>query len=422
MSTPSGIGFATAVLALQLLSCSQPGQDNKRPAPRTSPISPAPIAPAQVADKANRDPGSAGAGSRLPDFTVLVEQQGPAVVNVVTLRSNRPSQAEPDSAENPLFDFFRRFIPDRPDGGRRYRGVGLGSGFIISQDGFILTNAHVVIDSDDVTVRLADGKTIFKAKVVGVDRQTDVALLKVSAMRLPLSKLGDSRNLKVGEWVGAIGSPFGFDNTITAGIVSAKGRMLPDETFVPFIQTDVAVNPGNSGGPLINLKGEVVGINSQIYSRTGGYMGVSFAIPIEVALEVSKQIREHGKVTRGHLGLSIQEVTPELARSFGLQSATGALVSSVQGASAAEKAGLMPGDVILKYNGSPVADAAEFSRQVANSKPDSKVEIEVWRNGKAARLTAMVGRGPNQEASDRPRPAAWSPIRLGLHEGRGHPN
>lgn len=230
--------------------------------------------------------------SGLPDFSVLVQKQGPAVVNVVTTRASGeaagPMVGDP---ADPFYEFFRRFMPESPRGGEpEPRGLGLGSGFIISPDGYILTNAHVVADADEVTVRLADAKREFKAKVVGSDRRTDVALLKVDATGLPTVTMGNSADLKVGEWVAAIGSPFGFDNTITAGIVSAKGRTLPDESFVPFIQTDVAVNPGNSGDPLLNLKGEVVGINSLIYSRTGGYMGVSFAIPIEVALDVSKQL------------------------------------------------------------------------------------------------------------------------------------
>src|SRR3954469_10958365 len=296
---------------------------SKAPAPAAS--SPAPAGTQPQADAAATPRAQA---SGLPDFTVLVETQGPAVVNVVTTRSARGAAAGavPD---DPLFDFFRRFMPTPPDPGPESRAQGLGSGFIISSDGYVLTNAHVVAEADDVTVRLADSRE-FKAKTVGVDTRTDVALLKLAATGLPTVKPGNSEQLKVGEWVAAIGSPFGFVNTITAGIVSAKGRPLPDESFVPFIQTDVAVNPGNSGGPLLNLRGEVVGINSAIYSRTGGYMGVSFAIPIEVAMDVAKQLQTTGKVTRGRLGVHIQALTPELADSFALQKPQGALVSSVE--------------------------------------------------------------------------------------------
>jgi serine protease Do len=275
----------------------------------------------------------------------------------------------------------------------------MASGFIISADGFILTNAHVVADFDEVSVRLADVKREFKAKVVGVDKRTDVALLKVEARDLPTVTLGDSSKVEAGQWVAAIGSPFGFTNTITAGIVSATRRALPDESFVPFIQTDVAVNPGNSGGPLINLSGEVVGINSQIYSRTGGYMGVSFAIPIEVALDVARQLQASGKVTRGRLGIGVQPVTKELAKSFRLDATTGAVVVSVEPGSPAERAGLKNGDVILAFGGKPIEDPNELPRLVAATKPGEKAPIEVWRNGKRERLSATVGEFPSEAKS-----------------------
>jgi serine protease Do len=279
----------------------------------------------------------------LPDFTELVERQGPAVVNVSTTQT--VSQEEmfpqiPDLPENdPFFDFFRRFRP--PHGGmpREFEAKGQASGFIVSADGYILTNAHVVDDADEVTVRLTD-KREFKAKVIGKDRRTDVALIKIEAAGLPKVVIGNPAQLKVGEWVAAIGSPFGFENSVTAGIVSAKGRSLPQENYVPFIQTDAAINPGNSGGPLFNLRGEVVGINSQIYSRTGGYMGVAFAIPIDVAMSVADQIRLHGKVSRGWLGVMIQDVTKELTESFGMKKAEGALISGVEKGGPADKAGL----------------------------------------------------------------------------------
>jgi serine protease Do len=332
--------------------------------------------------------------SGLPDFTVLVERQGPAVVNVVTARSGRGSSGEP--LDDPLLEFFRRFMPNQPDPGPESRAQGIGSGFIISNDGYVLTNAHVVAESDEVTVRLADARE-FKGKIVGVDARTDIALLKLNASGLPTVTLGNSENLKVGEWVAAIGSPFGFVNTITAGIVSAKGRSLPDESFVPFIQTDVAVNPGNSGGPLLNLRGEVVGINSAIYSRTGGYMGVSFAIPIEVALDVSKQLQATGKVTRGRLGVQIQPLTPELAKSFKLPDTKGVLVASVEPRSPAEKAGLQTGDVILNFDGKPVLSAAELPRIVAATKPGTTVTIEISRNGARRQVKATLVEFPGDK-------------------------
>ncbi|MGA0023762.1 MAG: trypsin-like peptidase domain-containing protein, partial [Burkholderiales bacterium] len=269
------------------------------------------------------------AAAQLPDFTELVEKQGAAVVNISTTQTTRNalSQQLPQLDENdPFYEFFRRFIPN--PGPREFQSQSLGSGFIISADGYILTNAHVVDFAEEVTVRLTD-KREFKAKVIGTDRRTDVALIKIEAGNLPIVQFGDPGKLKVGEWVVAIGSPFGFDNTVTAGIVSAKGRSLPQENFVPFIQTDVAVNPGNSGGPLFNLKGEVVGINSQIYSRTGGFMGLSFAIPIDVANGIAQQLRTTGKVTRGRIGVVIQPLTKELADGFGLGKPQGALVNSV---------------------------------------------------------------------------------------------
>jgi serine protease Do len=332
-------------------------------------------------------------GRNLPDFIALMKQQGPAVVNVITKREaartargpqgqqgQPPPQGQPP--EDPLLEFFRRFMPDAPER-MPGPGLGLGSGFIVSQDGYVLTNAHVVAGDGEVTVRLADAKREFKAKVVGADERTDIALLKIEATGLPTVKLGKSEKLQPGQWVVAIGSPFGFENTITAGIVSATGRSLPAETYVPFIQTDVAVNPGNSGGPLINLAGEVVGVNSMIYSQTGGYMGVSFAIPIEVALDVMKQLRAEGKVTRGRLGVRIQPMTKELAQSFRLKEPNGALIAAVEPGSPAEKAGLKPGDVVLAYNGQPIDDANKLPRLVGATKPGQAATLRIWRDGKA---------------------------------------
>jgi serine protease Do len=376
-----------------------------------------------------------GRTANLPDFTSLMKQQGPAVVNVITkrdpartARNERGGQPGPQGpqgqapqgpqsqAEDPLLEFFRRFMPDAPERGPTPGpGQGLGSGFIISQDGYVLTNAHVVAGDGEVTVRLADAKREFKAKVIGADQRTDIALLKIDATGLPTVKLGKSGALQPGEWVAAIGSPFGFENTITAGIVSATGRSLPAETYVPFIQTDVAVNPGNSGGPLINLAGEVVGVNSMIYSQTGGYMGVSFAIPIEVALEVGKQLRAEGKVTRGRLGVRIQPMTKELAQSFKLESAEGALVATVEPGSPADKAGLKPGDVVLAFNGQKIDEPNKLPRLVAATKPGQSATLRIWRNGKAeeVKFTAVE----LVAEAKAPKPAAdkaTKPNRLGL--------
>ena len=349
----------------------------------------------------------------LPDFTVLVERQGPAVVNVVTTRKARAGGGI-GLPDDPIFDFFRRFMPNPPESGPEAPGQGIGSGFIISADGYILTNAHVVAESEEVVVRLADARE-FKGKIVGTDTRTDVALLKVTASGLPTVTLGSSENLKVGEWVAAIGSPFGFVNTITAGIVSAKGRSLPDESFVPFIQTDVAVNPGNSGGPLLNLKGEVVGINSAIYSRTGGYMGVSFAIPIEVALDVSRQLQQTGKVTRGRLGVQIQALTPELAKSFKLADTKGVLVASVEPNSPAAAAGLQPGDVILSFDGKPVQSANELPRIVGATKPGTPVTLELWRNGAKRQVKTTLAEFASETVAQQSAPdAKQAPNKLGL--------
>jgi len=327
----------------------------------------------------------------LPDFTGLVEKQGAAVVNVSTtqiVRAPQGFQGMPNLPENdPFYEFFKRFAPQMP---REQESQSLGSGFIISTDGYILTNAHVVDRADKITVRLSD-KREFKAKVIGADKRTDVALLKIEATGLPKVTLGNPELLKVGEWVLAIGSPFGFDSSVTAGIVSAKGRSLPQENFVPFIQTDVAINPGNSGGPLFNMQGEVVGINSQIYSRSGGYMGLSFSIPIDVAMDVVNQLRSSGKVTRGRIGVSIQEVTRELADSFGLAKPSGALISGVEKNGPADKAGVKASDVILKFDGKVVAKSADLPRIVAATKPGNKVTVQLWRKGAVLEVPLVVG-------------------------------
>ena len=330
--------------------------------------------------------------NELPDFTGLVEKEGVAVVNISTTQIIRNDQAFPNIPEDdPFYDFFRHFAPQIP---REQESQSLGSGFIVSSDGYILTNAHVVDHADKITVRLTD-KREFSAKVIGADKRTDVAVLKIDATDLPKVDIGDPSKLKVGEWVVAIGSPFGFDSSVTAGIVSAKGRSLPQDNFVPFIQTDVAINPGNSGGPLFNMEGEVVGINSQIYTRSGGSMGLSFSIPIDVAIQVSNQLRTTGKVTRGRIGVTIQEITRELADSFGLTKAAGALVSSVEKNGPADKAGIVASDVILKFDGKAVNSSIDLPRMVAAVKPGTRVEIELWRKGETRRVTVEVGTYPD---------------------------
>ena len=341
----------------------------------------------------------------LPDFGDLVEQVGPAVVNisVVQRQQQQASNGQNPFANDPFYDFLRRFgvpipgMPGQPGMGPRAR-QGIGSGFIVSQDGYVLTNAHVVAgeegDGDDtalseVTVTLID-KREFKATVVGIDRRTDVALLKIDATKLPSVRIGKADDARVGEWVVAMGSPFGFDNTVTAGIISAKARRLPDETYVPFIQTDVAINPGNSGGPLFNLAGEVIGINSQIYSRSGGFMGISFAIPIDVAMNIKDQLVTHGRVQRGRLGIAIQGVDKDLAQSFGLPDARGALVASVEPGSAAEKAGLQPGDVVLGVNGKQIGESADLPRVIGEKRPGTRIRMEVWRDGRSRDVVATL--------------------------------
>jgi serine protease Do len=356
-----------------------------------------------------------GFARELPDFTGLAEAQGLAVVNVSTTQTVRGSGLPHNIPEDdPFFEFFRRFMP--PGGQPRdFESRSLGSGFIVSSDGYILTNAHVVQTADDVTVKLND-KREFKAKVIGMDRRTDVALIKIEATGLPKVNIGNPEALKVGEWVVAIGSPFGFENTVTAGIVSAKGRSLPQESFVPFIQTDVAINPGNSGGPLFNLKGEVVGINSQIYSRTGGFMGLSFAIPIDVAMDISRQLQANGRVSRGRIGVVIQEVTKELAESFGLPKPTGALVNSVEPGGPAEKAGIEPSDIILKFDGKPVTSSSELPRIVGSTRPGSKATMQVWRKGASKEFTVNVGELPEDKPQLRAGTKKPKPVenRLGL--------
>jgi serine protease Do len=344
------------------------------------------------------------AQAQLPDFTALVEEASPAVVNISTRQKlperiagmDGPSGMPDLEGLPPIFrEFLERSIPQQPrsPNGRQREAQSLGSGFIISKDGYVLTNNHVVEGADEIIVRLSD-RSELEAKLIGADPRTDVALLKVQGKDLPIVRLGNSENLKVGAWVLAIGSPFGFDHSVTAGIVSAKGRSLPNESYVPFIQTDVAINPGNSGGPLFNLDGEVIGINSQIFTRSGGFMGLSFAIPIKVAMDVADQLKSEGKVSRGWLGVVIQEVNKDLAESFGLEKPAGALVAQVLENGPAAKGGLVVGDVILSLDGQPIVMSADLPHLVGGLKPGTKATLEVVRGGTRKNLSLTIGMLP----------------------------
>ena len=358
-------------------------------ADRTATIKPAGAATAPAAVVA----ATPDAVVALPDFSALVAKHGPAVVQISVMHEGRKVAArgmpgmpdeDDDDATPPQFRGFRGQPPSQGP------SQGLGSGFIVDANGVILTNAHVVADADEVTVRLVD-KREFKAKVLGSDKTTDIAVIKIEAKDLPVVKIGNPASARVGEWVVAIGAPFGLENTVTSGIISAKGRALPGDAAVPFIQTDAAVNPGNSGGPLFNLKGEVIGVNSQIFSRSGGFQGLAFAVPIDVAIDVKDQIQQNGKVSHGRLGVAIQEVSQALADNFGLKTPGGALVSSVAKDSAAAKAGLEPGDVIQKFEGKDISRSSDLPPLVAQLKPGAKVTLGVWRDGKAKELTATIG-------------------------------
>lgn len=346
--------------------------------------------------------GSSFARGGLPDFTELASENSTAVVNISSKqrRVGKPKLPEgfsvPDLPEDsPFSDLFKHFFGEGMERFQERESQSLGSGFVISDDGYILTNHHVVEEAEEIQVRFSD-RRFYDAKVIGSDKASDVALIKIEASGLEPVRIGESKDLKVGEWVLAIGSPFGFDHTVTAGIVSAKGRSLPSENYVPFIQTDVAINPGNSGGPLFNLDGEVIGINSQIYSRTGGFMGLSFAIPIELAMNVAKQLREHGRVSRGYLGVLIQDVDRRLAESFGMAQPHGALVSRVMKDSPADNAGLKVGDVILAFNDQRLLNSSQLPPLVGASSVDGEARVRVLRNGKEREFTVTLGRLPDE--------------------------
>jgi serine protease Do len=368
----------------------------------------------------------------LPDFSQITERYGPSVVNIsvtgITNVSNDSPLAqggndnEVDPLLNgPLGEFLRRFQQGQHPGGGRGESVapqetpthGQGSGFIVSADGVILTNAHVVKGAKEVSVKLTDRRE-FRAKVLGVDAKTDIAVLKIEASNLPVAKLGKTSELKVGEWVLAIGSPFGFENTVTAGVVSAKGRSLPDDSAVPFIQTDVAINPGNSGGPLFNTRGEVVGINSQIYSHSGGYQGVSFAIPIDVAARIKNQIVATGKAEHARLGVAVQEINQAFADSFKLEKPEGALVSMVEKGSPADKAGLQSGDVILRVDGQPIVSSGDLPAVIGRASPGDSVKLGIWRQGAARELTARLANADDKAAQVASKKDAPGQGRLGL--------
>ena len=406
----------TLLASIVLAACS--GSSSAQPPQRAQPANPpeqqTPIHPSTAGGSCGDCPLVA-----LPDFSGLVEKYGPAVVNVEVVERARQQAQSPEGddsdQEDPFNDFFRRFGIPAPNFGPRNAppARGTGSGFIVSADGYILTNAHVVENSDQVTVRLTDRRE-FQAKVIGVDERTDVAVIKIDARGLPVVRIGDANRLKPGQWVVAIGSPFGFFNSATAGIVSATARSLPSDNYVPFIQTDVAVNPGNSGGPLFNVRGEVVGINSQIFSQTGGYMGLSFAIPIDVAVNVENQIIHSGHVTRGRIGVTIQDLNAQLAESFGLDRPRGALVSNVEANGPADKAGIKAGDVILAVNGQQIDHYGELSSKISNMRPGSTARLTIWRMGHQMDINVGIaelnekpertartgpGRGSNQAAT-----------------------
>jgi serine protease Do len=417
--------LALCAVAIALGACSRElsAQSNSAAAAAPSALAAAdptpptatPAPPPGPAPGAQPEPAPRG----LPDFSQLVDRYGPAVVNVEVVEKAQPGNGGPQglSPNDPFYDFFRRFgIPGPGEKrGSQPPARGAGSGFIINSDGYILTNTHVVENADEVTVRLTDRRE-FPAKVIGADDRTDVAVIKINATNLPIVKLGDPARIRPGQWVLAIGSPFGFENSATAGIISATSRSVPGENnYVPFIQTDVAVNPGNSGGPLFNMAGDVIGINSQIFSRTGGFMGVSFAIPIDVARNVEEQLIKTGRVVRGRIGVTIQDVNAQLAESFGLARPRGALVSSVEKDGPAAQAGVLPGDVILSVGGHPIERYGELSGAISAMRPGSEASLTVWREGKERSISVKVAelKEPQQAAARSAKPAPHGGDRAG---------
>jgi serine protease Do len=416
---PVSVTMKRGVAALAVLGALGAGgavvvQQNSAGAAATQPAAPA---PAQAAAPV------AAPMISMPDFSVIAERNGPAVVNISVTGSTKTAfdgaqgRGRDPFGDDPFFEFFRRFQqqPGQQRGERSVPTHGVGSGFIISPDGLILTNAHVVRDASEVTVKMTDRRE-YRAKVLGSDPKTDVAVLKIEGKNLPVVPLGRTKDLKVGEWVLAIGSPYGLESTVTAGVVSAKGRSLgPEDSYVPFIQTDVAVNPGNSGGPLFNTRGEVIGINSQIYSQTGGYQGLSFAIPIDVATKIKDQIVSTGKVAHAKLGVTVQEVDQAFADSFKLDTPEGALVANVEPGGPADKAGLKSGDVIRKINGQKIIASGDLPAVVGVAMPGEKVVLEVWRQGKAIELSGKLGNAADKVADvARADDGASSKVKLGL--------
>ena len=417
--------LVVALLAAGAIGGAGVGAFNAVHAPATAAVS----TPAVVAGSTVATPMA------LPDFSQITERYGPSVVNISVTGSTKVSNDSPmaqggsDEGEEdpllngPLGEFFRRFQQGQgqhPGAGRGGPGApqemptrGQGSGFIVSADGIILTNAHVVRGATEVSVKLTDRRE-FRAKVLGADTKTDIAVLKIEASNLPVATLGKTSELKVGEWVLAIGSPFGFENSVTAGVVSAKGRSLPDDSAVPFIQTDVAINPGNSGGPLFNTRGEVVGINSQIYTRSGGYQGVSFAIPIDVATKIKNQIVATGKVEHARLGVAVQEINQAFADSFKLDKPEGALVSTVEKGSPADKAGLQSGDVIRQVNGQPIVSSGDLPAVIGLAAPGDSVKLSIWRQGAAKEITARLANADDKAAQVASKKDAPGQGKLGL--------
>lgn len=412
MNSPHKYLALTAAILLALTACGKEEKNNDVPAAKPQ---------EQVFAKPVEAQTSQGkVDMLLPDFTKLMEQEGATVVNIQATKQTENNADQTDHSpfpeDDPFYDFFKRLVPNAPQlqNPDEDKDQNFGSGFIISANGYILTNSHVVSGMNSIKVTLND-KREFSAKLIGSDTQSDVALLKIEAEGLPTVKIGDVKTLRIGEWVAAIGAPFGFENSITAGIVSAKGRSLPNENYTPFIQTDVAINPGNSGGPLFNLRGQVVGINSQIYSRSGGFMGISFAIPIDVAMNVADQLKANGKVQRGQLGVVIQEVSYDLAKSFGLDKASGALIAKIMPNSAAQQAGLQVGDIVRSVNGEEVRASSDLPVMVGSMMPGKEVTLSIWRGGKQTDVKVKLGSAAEQTETSAKE--AEHPQHEGGHDG-----